>query len=629
MKATGDTNQPPPLRKASSSSNVASPHKGKELAGSLSFRASSSSSFVPPNKGKELAGPLSSRASTSSNFAPPRKDKELAAPLSSRASTSSNFAPPRKGKDVAPPLSFRKVHKESGPASSRRLHKQTSRLSSSAQLEGAPPLPFPADVAAQGEKSSMLSAGAPPSDVQHRPGASDAPSVHLAVSAPGVDAVGAPAAAIVGEIARATPRTLEQARRPLRLVAGLPVLLLDRGDGKLLHGDEGEAYLAEISAEPSETSTGIAEISTDPTMGASPGEAPAGAASGEIRPAGGISAAEIATVARGEPQPQPLVSAPGAPSRACALVKPLEVAVSYDSLSQLVLPWKRPRDADDAVVTLIERARDEYGMMAKLRRRFAHLTIGSDTRVLSEQVIRVLESLAPPVPRMRSISLLAEFGARLLRRKFALHQPQLTDWVRGALSEWEHSDPLRQRIERALAIATPLMRANVQLSALRADADEHAAALPALERDLRRRWLDLTDERLAEEPKQLELQKGAIADCREELEAERGLLAAAAAAVHAAPTAATDDVRAATEIAHVTVDADVGAPSVVPSNSGVPSDVPSGVPSGAPSGAPSSVAPCALDITAALARADADLADLDAEEREIEARRRGTRMQPY
>ena len=164
----------------------------------------------------------------------------------------------------------------------------------------------------------------------------------------------------------------------LRLVAGQPVLvLLDvEADRRLLHGDEGNACLAEV----------IHSNSADASV----------------------------TMAR-------------------ALNGKREVSVRYDTISQLVLPWKKPIDADDEFLTIIERTKDEYKMIGRLRETCAGLSVSTDPKTLSEEVLRALESLAPPVPEIKSIALIAEFGARLLKRKreFTLSQPRLTDWIRG------------------------------------------------------------------------------------------------------------------------------------------------------------------------------------------------------
>lgn len=196
------------------------------------------------------------------------------------------------------------------------------------------------------------------------------------------------------------------------------LLLLD-ADGRVLHGDEGSPYLAEVVG-------------------------------GER----GLLARSLAKT-------------------------DVEAEVSYDRISQLVLPWKAPTDADDAFITLIARAREEYSMMAQLRRVCGGLSIATDLHTIREQVVSVLQGLAPPVPAMTSINLLAEFGARLLKRKFKLKQPKLTDWIRGALTQWEHSEPLRQRIERSLALASPMIEDSVQLAVFKCAQHHPPANMPS------------------------------------------------------------------------------------------------------------------------------------------------------
>lgn len=165
----------------------------------------------------------------------------------------------------------------------------------------------------------------------------------------------------------------------LRLTAGQPVLLLldAEADGRLLYGDEGAACPAETAGVRASAADG--------------------------------SEVTVAKRLNGESESE----------------------VRYDSISQLVMPWKKPSDADDEFLTLIDRARDEYKMIVRLRTTCAGLSVNTQLATLSTDVLTVLERLAPPVPELKSIGLIAEFGARLLKRKFNLSQPKLTDWIRG------------------------------------------------------------------------------------------------------------------------------------------------------------------------------------------------------
>tara|TARA_B110000046_G_scaffold168983_1_gene187764 strand:+ start:919 stop:2976 length:2058 start_codon:yes stop_codon:yes gene_type:complete len=130
----------------------------------------------------------------------------------------------------------------------------------------------------------------------------------------------------------AADAAVSQSRGALSLVAGHPVLLLLDADGRILHGDEGSPLLGEVGSPNSE----------------------------------------------------------GA-SMASGLVKPVEVAITYDNISQLALPWRPPTDADDLLVTLLARAREEFAMMSHLRTTCSELSSGIDPHMLSERAIHVLE----------------------------------------------------------------------------------------------------------------------------------------------------------------------------------------------------------------------------------------------
>lgn len=130
--------------------------------------------------------------------------------------------------------------------------------------------------------------------------------------------------------------------------------------------------------------------------------------------------------------------------------------------------------------------------------------------------------------------------------------------ARSAMTEWAHSEPLRQRIERSLSVATPMMKANVMLSVFRHEVDAHRRSVPARDLELRTSCLAVVDRRVAAEPEQIAAQAEAMAKWKEQLEAEREQLTAASLTTDPdAPPGSEEAIKKATEYAAILEEAEM------------------------------------------------------------------------